>query len=345
MESLDPRKRIILKAVIVEYVEVAEPVASELIARKYELGVRSATVRNELAEMAEMGYLEQPHTSSGRIPSDFGYRYYVDHLVDPPEVAAQSKARIRGATEGQEAVRELVSETTRTLSRLTHQLAAGLTHVDRKVSIISAVLTSMGPEMALLVCVFSNHEVVNRRVECPAGMTVQDIGKVNETLYKMAADKPLSAIAKLKPETNVESIETRLMNNVIGVLKSIAKSHSKSHVILQGEHYILAQPEFRGSENAMNSVIDSFEQDDLLANAVANPNLKELRISIGRENENPQFESFSILRQNFYCGTDEAGTLAIIGPTRLNYDQNIAMLRYAAQAISDTLTKLQAPSS
>lgn len=95
MEQLDPRKETILEAVVVEYVRGAEPVASEMLASKYDLGVKSATIRNVLAELAEMGFLEQPHTSAGRVPSDIGYRYFVDRLMVAKEIQVQDKTKVK----------------------------------------------------------------------------------------------------------------------------------------------------------------------------------------------------------------------------------------------------------
>src|SRR5437588_11331692 len=124
MSELEPRKQSILRAVVFEYVTTAEPVGSELLTQKYNLGVKSATIRNELADLAEQGYLEQPHTSAGRIPSDQGYRYFVDNLIVPRDPESSSKQRVRDAAEDGEALLTMLRETTRALSRLTHLLNA-----------------------------------------------------------------------------------------------------------------------------------------------------------------------------------------------------------------------------
>jgi heat-inducible transcriptional repressor len=124
MHELDPRKQTILRAIVFEYVSGAEPVASEQLVHKYQLGVKSATVRNEMAEMSELGYLEQPHTSAGRIPSDQGYRYFVDRLIVQREPELAAKKRLKDAAEEGDALQELLRDTTRVLSRLTHQLSA-----------------------------------------------------------------------------------------------------------------------------------------------------------------------------------------------------------------------------
>src|ERR1700733_12209918 len=111
MSELDPRKQTILQALVLEYVDAAEPVGSELLVHKYQLGVKSATVRNELAEMSELGYLEQPHTSAGRIPSDRGYRYYVDRLLLERDVEESAKQKVRTVTTEGEALQSLLTDT------------------------------------------------------------------------------------------------------------------------------------------------------------------------------------------------------------------------------------------
>src|SRR5438270_10640865 len=122
MPDLDARKQSILHAVIVEYVLGAEPVGSELLVQKYSLGVKSATSRNELAEMADLGFLEQPHTSAGRIPSDMGYRYYVDRLIVPKEPDVDTKQRVKGVAGEGDALQATLRDTARVLSRITHLL-------------------------------------------------------------------------------------------------------------------------------------------------------------------------------------------------------------------------------
>ena len=99
MPELDRRKQTILRAIIIEYVTAAEPIGSEALVQKYQLGVKSATVRNEMAEMSDLGFLEQPHTSAGRIPSDLGYRYYVDHLIVTQDLDTVAKNRVKDATD------------------------------------------------------------------------------------------------------------------------------------------------------------------------------------------------------------------------------------------------------
>lgn len=341
MESLDQRKRIILRAVILEYVAEGEPVGSELIAQKYELGVRSATVRNELAEMSELGYLEQPHTSAGRIPSDGGYRYYVDHIIEDQTLDPTQKQKVSHATHRSEILRNILQDTTKTLSRMTHQLAAATTVGNVQVRVRNAIVTALGPQRAMLVLVLSNGDVENRMVEGPADMNLEDLGRLNELLPSLLLDLNAKALSKIKspPPTGKVSYD-RLVNSVFGTLRTVGKDLSQGQLVVEGEEYILAQPEMQRDAALLHEVLRSLEDEDILSSAIQNTSEEPLLITIGRENERPGMKSLSILRHSFYVGAEEAGTLAIIGTTRQDYQSGIALLRFTAEAIGQTLSKL-----
>src|SRR5579862_3414532 len=201
MPELDPRQQTILQAIVIEYVAGAEPVASEQIVQKYQLGVKSATVRNEMAEMSELGFLEQPHTSAGRVPSDQGYRYYVDRLIVAPELDVFVKGKVRSASEEGEALERLLTGTARALSRLTHLLSVATTLRHQEVTVRHAIVSALGPSQALLVLVLSNGHVENRMIECPTGLTLEDVGRANEQLSTTIGGKSLRSALKLKGVT------------------------------------------------------------------------------------------------------------------------------------------------
>src|SRR5579872_5234277 len=167
MAELDPRKETILRAIIIEYVGTAEPIGSEALLQRYELGVRSATIRNEMAEMSDLGYLEQPHTSAGRIPSDMGYRYYVDRLLEDRRVGETARQQVKQIASEGDALQELLRDTARILSRITRLLTVATTIRDHQVTVRNAVISALGPQQALLVLVLSNGHVENRMLECP----------------------------------------------------------------------------------------------------------------------------------------------------------------------------------
>lgn len=334
MAELTPRKQQILRAVVVEHVSTAEPVASDVIAQKYELGVRSATIRNEMAEITELGLLEQPHTSAGRVPSDVGYRTFVDTLVVGP-VGVHDQERITGVTREEETLKEMVTETTKMLSRLTRSLSAALTVRDGGLTVMHTALTALGPERGLLVLVLQNGHVENRLVDLPKGFTLEDLGMANEALVLAIGGKKLADVAKVKPGG------LPAVKSCLAAAQAVAKELMRGHLITEGEEYIITQPEFVRRPDALDALISHFEDQTGMIEALGRPVTGEgAEVSIGRENLSPSMQVLTIMRQRFFVGDEEAGTLAIIGPKRMDYERNLAMLGFTADAISQTLTKL-----
>jgi heat-inducible transcriptional repressor len=340
MSELDPRKQTILRAIVFEYISAAEPVASEQLVQKYDLGVKSATVRNEMAEMSELGYLEQPHTSAGRIPSDRGYRYYVDRLILQREPELAAKQRLKDAAEEGDALQSLLRDTTKVLSRLTHQLSAATIVRDGALTIRNAVISALGPQQALLVLVLNNGHVENRMIECPPGLTLQEIGQVNEALSQATAGKALRSLLRTKaPAMGGQVAAEKLVSLIWTTLRSMAKELTRGGLVTEGEEFMFGQPEFQRDVSALMSLLDSLKDSDVLYEALSGPGDQPQTVRIGRENKYEQLHQLSVVRQSFFVGENEAGTIAIIGPTRMAYDASIPLVNYTARALTESLTR------
>lgn len=339
MKELDSRKQTILQAVIIEYVSGAEPVGSELLVQKYELGVKSATVRNELAEMSELGYLEQPHTSAGRIPSDMGYRFYVDRLLDKREPDAQSKNKLAEVASEGDVLQNLLRDTTRALSRLTHLMSVATTVKDVGLNIRSAIISAIGPHQALCVFALSNGRIENRLVECPIGLSLQDIGLVNELLGTTVTGKTVRSLAKAKmPTASQSAVADILIASVWTQLKSIVKDATRGMMVAEGEEFMFAQPEFQRDLTALTDFIDYLNSSDVLYDAIGSQ-VNTQTVTIGRENRQEQLHQMSVVRQSFFVGENEAGVISLVGPTRMAYESGIPLVGYTAKVLSESLTK------
>lgn len=340
MQELDPRKQSILQAVVLEYVEGAEPVGSELLVHKYQLGVKSATVRNELAEMSDLGYLEQPHTSAGRIPSDRGYRYYVDRLLLERSVDTQAKQMMRSVTQEGDALQSLLSDTARVLSRYSQLLTVAATIRNEGITVRSALVSALGPTQALVVLVLGNGHVENRVVEVPAGLTLHDIGTANEALAKSVTGSNLRGLSKLKPTTNPTSPLERFQSTISGVLRAMARDLTRGRLVVEGEEYIFAKPEFQRDVSAISGLFENFLAGSEIYDALAPSGENSANVvTIGKENRNQRLHQFSMVKNTFYVGDREAGVIAIIGPTRMQYDRSIPLVNYTARALSESLTR------
>lgn len=339
MQEIDPRKRIILQALVLEYVEGAEPVASELLVHKYDLGVKSATVRNELADLTELGLLEQPHTSAGRIPSDLGYRYYVDRIYIGKQPDTNTSKRVTSASQDGEALHSVLRDTTRSLSKLTHLMAVATMSRNAGVQVKTALVSAIGPAQALLVVVLSNGHVENRVLECPVGLTLQDIGALNDRLSEQTVGATLSSLAKLKTSAATSAVE-KLYQQVQLALRALSSDLTRGKLIAEGEEYILAQPEFqrdvRGISGELEALLDSRGIVDALHEAPAGT---VRNVSIGREHRDEAMRRFSVVRSSYFVGGHEAGVIALIGPTRMSYDTSIPLVDFTARALSESLTR------
>jgi heat-inducible transcriptional repressor len=340
VDGLGERKERILRAVVVEYVTDAEPIASERLVKKYELGVRSATVRNELAEMSDLGYLEQPHTSAGRIPSDRGYRYFVDRLFMKRPIHNRLRQQVDDATSEREALRELLSETTKALARLTQLMSVATTLRDAQVTVRNAVITAIGPGRALLVVILQNGEIKNRIIDCPPETTLEHLGRANEILAPLVENLPLGRLRKLEARASGDPHVDGLTAASAQTVRSLAKESVRGSVITEGEEFMLGQPEFQRDTDLMQKLVQSLQNEEQLYNSIVEPAELPHKVTIGSENASPSMKRFTIIRDTFYVGEDEAGYVGLVGPTRLNYEKSVSLLKYTSKAISETLTTL-----
>lgn len=340
MSELHPRQQSILRAVIVEYIAAAEPVGSEFLTTKYELGVKPATVRNELAAMAEEGYLEQPHTSAGRIPSDKGYRFYVDHLMIPGTPGAESKRKVEKTVDQGEALQDMLTDISKALSRITHVMSAASFSADPSLKVRNVLVSALGPEKALLVLVLSNSHVENRLMVCPPKLTLDELGQVNGYLVQLLEGKPLKSLVRIRPGAlEVSPNIAGFLETILATIRQVAQDVHKGKIVIEGIEYMLDQPEFHKGILRVDNIIKWLEQEHTFASILATPPGKPNTITIGTENERDELRPFTVIRQSFYVGQDDAGTIALIGPTRMKYDEGVALLNFTAQAISAALTR------
>lgn len=334
--DLDPRKQRLLRAIVVEYVTGAEPVASDMLVQKYDLGVKSATVRNELAEMSELGLLEQPHTSAGRIPSDSGYRFYVDRLIVEKVIGESQQKALKDASEDTEALQDLLRDTIKVLSRATNQLGVATTTKGSNIKVRTALVSAIGPTQALLVVALSNGHIENRLIECPKNLTLDDLGSTNESLAIQVVGKDLKGLTKSKPLAAENPVRDKLLNLVWNHLRTIAKQLTRGKLITEGEEFLFSKPEFQRDAGALSELFRQLDETDVLYNAVSP---KADVVTIGKENQSQQLHRFSVVRKGYYIGEDEVGVVAIVGPTRMDYDGSIPLVNFTADALSRSLTR------
>lgn len=345
MSLLDSRKVRILQAIVNDYVMTSKPVGSERLIEIYKLDCKSATVRNEMAEMAEMGYLLQPHTSAGRIPTDRGYRFYVDELMNPP--AALAPAEIRKARaeyqQAQSETEEIVLQTCRILSALTSCASLATDPSTATTRIRRIYLTAASPRHALLIALLSTGHVEHRLVEMETVPPDSELMRVANYVNSLVADRDLEEVAHAMTLQDVPAemaAQAAPLARVLAALAQRARVLSERRVFLEGTHRFLRQPEFQDVQR-LESLLNALEQRSALYQVLSRTLTgDEVTAIIGAENAYAPMQECSVVATSYRIHNRHAGYLGVVGPTRMNYDRAVAAVDFMAQNLSQMLTNL-----
>lgn len=336
---MDERKIKILQAIINDYISTGEPIGSRTIAKKYDLGISSATIRNEMSDLEEMGYLEHIHASSGRKPSDRGYRLYVDKLMKLQQLTPEEEMRIKGQLINLALyeVDKIVKQATLLLSELTNLTCIVKTPSVKKGYLKTLQLINIDDNSILLVIVTDSNIVRNNMIRTNRSISDAAILKLNNLLN-----------ARLKNLT-VEEINLEVINNlkndlcgyddifnaIIPVLYDTLNSADSSEVYMEGAANILNYPEYNDIDRA-REFLTFINNKDNIKNLFSNS--EDISISIGEENLIPEAKECSIISKVYTIGNRPIGSIGLIGPTRMHYSKVISILTKVIKEVNDNLT-------
>jgi heat-inducible transcriptional repressor len=340
---MDDRKKKILQAVTDDYINTAEPVGSRTVAKKYDLGVSPATIRNEMADLEESGYLEQPHVSAGRIPSQKGYRFYVDFIMETKRVSKEDRLRIRRRLEERRRELDLITEeTARILAQLSNYAAFVLSPVSRASVLKRLECVQVDPQLILVVLVVDPGFVRTHLVMTERQLKPEQLAHINAYLNSRLRDTPFSNIGvSLLREITTELKE---YNNFLeAVQEAIVQLLDRRHgeaVFTDGQINILEQPEFREVENAKR-VFDLLAQDDAVRGLLLDTmDVGSIRIVIGRESTHPNMDLCSVVSAPYEVDGVPVGAIGVLGPTRMHYAKAVAIVELVADHLSEILSKM-----
>jgi heat-inducible transcriptional repressor len=337
---LDRRKQTLLEAIVLTYVRKAEPVGSHYLASNEALGVRSATIRNELAEMTDLGYLRQPHTSAGRIPSDLGYRYYVDHLMTWDRLSVAHARAIRGAHKISEGdLEQLLVQTCRVLSSLTRYTSVASPPSSEEPAIRQVHLVPVAPQRLLAVVVLDNGQVVHRFCELPRDLLPAEVTRIGNALDELLRDAPISRVPQTAPPPGELAPYEDAIRAVLAIIgRGLAGEEGEFYV--EGSSHMLEQPEFRETDRVEPLV--RFLEERRTAYETLRQFLarRDLTVSIGRENPHESMQEVSLVAARYTAGSGASGWVGVLGPTRMEYSQAVPAVQYAARILSETLARL-----
>lgn len=340
--DLKERKKKILEVIIRDYISTAEPVGSRTISKRYNLGISPATIRNEMADLEEMGFLMQPHTSSGRIPTQMAYRFYVDEIMQIQKLAKVVRNDIHNGY--LKVTRELdntMSHTAKVLSQLTNYTSVVLSP---RVSCFNCKHVQLIPlikERVLLILVTNegiakNVEItLSREVDTPLALKLSNV--LNSFLKNISFQEIdmelVDQIQELSPE------ESGLLREIVPILKDTLLAEA-SEVHSTGLTNLFNYPEFSDIEKVRH-LVNVIEEKPLLAGVLTGgDNRQIINVSIGDENDNENLKEFSIITTAYEFDGKTVGAFGVIGPTRMNYDNVSSVLDYIRNELNTNLTKL-----
>ncbi|MDO3378318.1 heat-inducible transcriptional repressor HrcA [Geoalkalibacter halelectricus] len=337
-ETLNERSRKILEAIIEDHIASAEPVGSRSITRRHGIGLSPATVRNVMADLEEMGYLAAPHTSSGRVPTEKGYRFYIDSLLQVRALTPQQKERIRRycRRRGLRAD-ELLREAGRVLSNLSHY--TGIVMAPQFTASvfrhIEFVRLSQGRILAIFVA--ESGLVQNKIIETDEDLSRGDLEQMNNYLNHSYAGLSLPEIKRRLVEdmSRDKALYERLLKRTMPLFNAALCEEESREVFIEGLSRMFEQPEFSDLER-MKRLFKAFEQKSLLVEFLDKCRESQgVRIFIGSETEYREIEGCSLITAGYRNADGRTiGTLGVIGPTRMAYSQVIPIVDYTAQLMS-----------
>lgn len=339
--QLDARKNKVLQAIIEDYVSTAEPVGSRTIARKYRLGVSPATIRNEMSDLEELGYLEQPHTSAGRVPSDRGYRYFVDTLMAVRELTPPEQEALRHTFERKmREVDALIRETVRLLGESTH-LASVVVGPQVGQAVFKEVhLVPVARDRALLVYVTDAGFVENTLVDLPIEVTTVELQRVGALLTDRLRGESFDTLGRGALQAIQQELRRYgvLLEQALEFLSVSLQADGRQRYYFGGATNILGQPEFRDVEKA-RALLAVMEREEVLGELFQPEADGTLSVQIGEEIKVRQMQECSIISATYRCGDRVMGRLGVIGPKRMDYAHVVAVVDQVAQRITETLQR------
>jgi heat-inducible transcriptional repressor len=343
--SLTDRERQVLEAVIETYVQTAEPAGSRTIAKRHNLGLSPATIRNTMSDLEDKGYLYHPHTSAGRIPTDLAYRVYVDFLMKPGAVAPDHAQHILGELAGQRAAIEtILSRAAQVLGVLTNELGVAISPTIEEAVLERLDLLQVSSERLLLVLALQSGAVRTIFVEVPSQMAAEAVQHVtivlNERLAGLTLKEIRATLADRLRDAGGEGA-SELLNIFVQEGDELfdvpvsAAAGSGAGVLLGSTQALAGQPEF-ATKQQLQGLLEVTDRRDLLRQALAARGGEGLTITIGQEHADARLAPFTLVTSTYRFGP-LSGVIGVMGPTRMPYDKIAALVNHTSRLVGELL--------
>lgn len=336
MSELSERKKQILAAVVEQYIKTGEPVGSKGLLSSTGMSVSSATVRNEMSDLAAMGYLEQPHTSAGRVPSQKGYRYYVDNLMKSREIDELNRRIIEaGISSAVGDPERLIAQAGEVLADLT-KCACISTAPGGEAMIIKRIeLVPVGIHSAMLVLLTSNGILKSRLCRLDCELTAKICEQFYNIVQSCIIGKPASEISVASMQTVAATLDGDVfaMLPLMAAVCELARSTASSRIMLGGSSNLFSS--YGSDAMELLEFLNKREPLSAVMGGITEP----LDVKIGRENLYRQLENSSVIVAKYSVGGSDSGTIGIIGPTRMDYENIIPSVKYLTNLVGRLITQ------
>jgi len=340
--ELDRRDREILREIIRSFIETGEPVGSRTIAKIHPEGLSPASIRNIMADLEEAGYLMQPHTSAGRVPTDRGYRYYVDSLLTGVELPRSDREKIAEVIRKPGSLPEALEEISRLISRLTHQVGFVVSPDHTRAILRHLEFVSLDPHRILAILVDRAGVIHNRIARTSEDFSQEDLDRIGRYLVTEYQGKTLPEIREallVKMKEEKAAFDTLLAQAIsLGTQIMEPAEEAGKQVYMKGTSNILNEGNFADIDE-MRKIFETFEARGKMVKILDEVTDSEgLRIVIGSEHPDPSLAHFSLVASPYKMGDRPAGVLGVLGPTRMEYARAIALVDYISKLLSKILT-------
>lgn len=329
---LDDRKAAILRTVVEEYIETAQPVGSTAVAAATTMSVSSATIRNDMVALENEGFLHQPHTSAGRVPTDLGYRYFVDNISETRLPRMENTRVVDFFKQMQGEIEHLLRDTAGLLSHLTDYAAVVIDHSTESATVRSFQLVSLAPTIALSVVVLSNGSIEKNTFQFEMELSESQISDIARAVSSCLEGQTLTAPTALAKTGSdlVDGLSQRVLSTVAGV------SDEPDHVYVDGASRVVSSFD---AVDSVQRVLTILEQQLVVVNVMTDVLDRGLGVAIGAETGVDRLEECSVVVAPFQVDGEAAGSIGVLGPTRMNYPQAIAAVAVVSRQLSHRLSE------
>lgn len=343
--ELSERKKKVLRSVVDLYIRTAEPVGSKAVTELPDMKYSSATIRNEMAELTTMGYLEQPHTSAGRIPSAAGYRLYVDELMMDYRLSIDETKSINNAIEEKmQRVDKMVEKVARLVSQATDLPAISAASRCGSLTVKRYDLILAAKSSVIAVLMLSNEQVVNKLIKLPLAANESDLKLLSAVLNASMTDIQPELITPEQMERVMRSAgnAASLVPVILDFVQETLRQSESTNVAVFGQSRLLGLPEYRDVDKAQR-VMASIDEEALSNLPAVMENTNGTKVIVGPENVSEELKDTSVVMTKFDIGDGMQGMIGVVGPTRMDYAKVTARLSYFAESLSKLFAKPEQP--